>query len=1344
MTAANLRKSQPTHRPHNGTSFQPLNTSESLPDLPSTVPDSQAAANVEHILQEIPDASVPQVMEALKKMMSSQGVPQDTQPISPEFIVDIMKSKRSTAVDEETGFTHKTLQPGDEGHIDLLSSYQQDGIVQEDENDLEPVEVDFSPTQSGPRPFPQYPESQRFKTPATVGKKRNYNGDFVESPVLPRNPLARSGQPTPGGAMGLSQAFAATQAGSSPFLNGYPSELRSDRPSPAFKIQPRPTTTTESSPLQPRPAISRRSTEPQTKYISMQESQARREAQKRLEMGEPKESDSDDSFNETPIHVRRRRERKRRDEEAQRQFDAVSNARKLTRPHSSPIRTSRFSPVGSSPLRSPTRPVLGHLLSDPTSPPEPPEEATNESDEETEQEDEDELAMRHPSQAESRAVPEEDKENAPQGAVQIPNTTELHRVMRGHAPEVESSPSTRHGTDITRSRPDSQRPLDEDAVVVANSQPSQKIRSVQPSQKTRWIIGGPRSSGEHTDFVPQSQYPSNSTPEGSRRLGTLDEEDGPSRLRQDVPNKPSLLISKSDLRSSIAKNAEDVLLTPEEPDVDDDDEEPPRRNLRSQAVTHTLPSTIPETSSARLRGGLSSSTDQRGVVTKSLSDFETAPTHPSASSDARDSAPVVLPSQALTTLDSARKRKRMDEIDAEESQQRSSGPDLGELNPLLMDAEYRDTMASPSPLRAGGCKKKHRLESNLMKPRPHISSSPIAPSNNTKPRGSAEEGSDEQEPTRTQGETPPPSSDDVLSGPRTRGLSRPHVLGHSKVVKHVATYGKTRTKPSAWDIQASPEKPVEVRSARLATSLRRPASTLPLSKTGSASASRVPRATAQRAGAVKVQNVTLLASTSRQSRAKSRLQEPEPKMSTFQAITRSTSTPARDGDDHRPPRGDTRAPNQVLACFNGKNRAYYPATCFGVSGAGNLRYQVRWDGYEPDEIDEHGVCSLDFRNGDSVKINLEGFPKTAHVIRGFKDKAASNENVTSDIRGYKTLLVAPKQRKSLPVDASTVDEQIVEVPLSAVYLDTVMWNQMKDRRFTYIPPPTIPLLMHSGFATPVDRPSTPSTPSSRRGRLAASTAPPFSMHPTTGGGCFANMAFAISYDSPGRKSELTSLIQSNGGFILHPGFHELFLPEQMVLKPQYANVGFTVLLADKHSRKEKYLQALALGLPCLSGKWIEACLSSQILVDWQSYLLPAGESDELEGAIRSRILSMYDPATVRLADVVHTARPNILDSASIIFVLGRGEKRRPYVFLTRALGAGRIEKASDLRAAKVLLDESDGKEYKWVFVDDSELETATAQFAKKAGLGAAKSAGVRVVGNEFVKQSLVLGTMFGG
>ena len=1348
LAATNSSQLQPNHPHLDGLASQPVNASESLPDLPSTVPDSQAIANVEQILQEIPDASVQQVMTALKKMSSQGAAPHDTQPLTPDFVESYIKARQSArpGFEEETVYTNVTLHPGDGGYVDF-SSYQEGGVLIEDEDESEPVEVDFSPTQSVPTRLSQFPESQRFKTPATVGKKRNYNGDVVESPALPRNPLARNGEPTPGRLMGLSQAFAATQAPSSPLVNGMPSELRSDRPSPAFAIQLRPNTATDSSPMLARPLAPRRSTEPQTKYISMEESQALRDAQKRMELEDADEDGSDTSFDETPITTRRLRAKRRRDEEAQRQFEAVARSNRAKPLRSSPVRSSRVTPRASSAVLSP---VNGYLQPDTTSPPTLPEEATHASEEETDQEDEVELAGRRSSQMRLRAVPEEDKENAPQGAIQIPETAALHRVMNGFAADFEPSPSARHSIEAARSQLGSQRPEDGEPFVVANSQPSQVRRYANAG--TRLV-----SSGEQTDFVPQSQYPINSSPGRVPRLGPFVEEHAETSARQRTLSRPSLLVEKSETRSSIAETAEDVEKAPsdqgqaeseEEEEHEDDDEEPPRRNLRSQPVPQTLSSTIPESSSARLRGGISS-TDQRTEISKSMTEFETAPTHPHASANNHDSAPAALPSQAPDFQSPIRgKRKRMTDIDAEESQPHSTAPDLGDLSPMLKDPEYRDIMGSSSPIRPRRNAKKRRLEVSPLKPQRAADSLPITSSPSERRRGSTvNEGQEEEEPRTTQGETPPASSDEIRpSAFRRRGLQRPNLSGHKSITKSIPVYGRTKKKLSSWDIQGSPEEPVVTRSTARVTSLRKPPPTLPSKEPGQNSDSVLSSGFGERPKPKEKQGTTPLATASRLSRAKARLVDvPEPSFNTPEAGSKPESVPVVEADNRSPPDGEIIAPNQVLACFNGKARAYYPAACLGVSGTETLRYQIQWDGYEPDEIDEWGLRSLDLRHGDIIKINLAGFPKIPHVIRGFKNKASKGENAVTDIRGYKMLLVAQKQRKSLPINSTTSSEEIKEVPVSAIYLDSNMWNQMKDRSFTYIPPHTLALSTRPGFSTPMDRPSTPSTPSSRSRRLAASTVLPATAAMGTGSGRFANMCFAISYDNPGRKNELTSLITSNGGFVLSSGFHELFQPDSMILKPQYANLGFTALLADKHSRKEKYLQALALGLPCLSGKWLEACIASGSLVDWQSYLLPAGESDELEGAVRSRVLPTYDTANVRVAEVLDS-RPDVLHADPVIFVLGRGkaeEKRRPYVFLTQALGAGHVEKVSDIRAAKVLLDEPDGKEYKWIFVDDRDVETASALLYPKTGRKAARAVGVNVVGNEFVKQSLVFGRPLG-
>jgi hypothetical protein len=102
----------------------------------------------------------------------------------------------------------------------------------------------------------------------------------------------------------------------------------------------------------------------------------------------------------------------------------------------------------------------------------------------------------------------------------------------------------------------------------------------------------------------------------------------------------------------------------------------------------------------------------------------------------------------------------------------------------------------------------------------------------------------------------------------------------------------------------------------------------------------------------------------------------------------------------------------------------------------------------------------------------------------------------------------------------------------------------------------------------------------------------------------------------------------------------------------------------------------------------------------------------------------------------------LLDDSAVIFVTGRGkaeEKRRAFVFLTQSMGAGRIEKVVDLKAAKALLngDDSPSKIFKWVFVDDSQLVSAKAMLEGEQGEEATDR--VRVVGNEFICQSLILG-----
>ncbi|CAL1704626.1 unnamed protein product [Somion occarium] len=66
------------------------------------------------------------------------------------------------------------------------------------------------------------------------------------------------------------------------------------------------------------------------------------------------------------------------------------------------------------------------------------------------------------------------------------------------------------------------------------------------------------------------------------------------------------------------------------------------------------------------------------------------------------------------------------------------------------------------------------------------------------------------------------------------------------------------------------------------------------------------------------------------------------------------------------------------------------------------------------------------------------------------------------------------------------------------------------------------------------------------------------------------------------------------------------------MKPELDRV---FLLSDQCNRKPKFLIALALGIPCLSLDWLEACIREKNDVDWHPYLLPAGMSETLDARV---------------------------------------------------------------------------------------------------------------------------------
>jgi hypothetical protein len=292
-----------------------------------------------------------------------------------------------------------------------------------------------------------------------------------------------------------------------------------------------------------------------------------------------------------------------------------------------------------------------------------------------------------------------------------------------------------------------------------------------------------------------------------------------------------------------------------------------------------------------------------------------------------------------------------------------------------------------------------------------------------------------------------------------------------------------------------------------------------------------------------------------------------------------------------------------------------------------------------------------------------------------------------------------------------------------------------------------------------EEPVIPTRSSKRQSIARESSEDPLSFT-ASGIALFSNMAFAVSYVKHDKERErITQLIQENSGQILQEGFDKLFElgknETELRLSLNSRSLGFTALIADEHSRRAKYMQALALGLPCISGHWISACVAKGRIVEWSPYLLCAGMSSLLE-TMKSRTLLPYCAASARLEDMVST-RDQLLNGKSVLFVTGKGkaevEKRRAYTFLTRALGPSRLGYVSDLsEARKELINTEHDHVWDMLYVGVEEKKASQSVFGTNTTTRKRKepeatqgiphpTKKIRIIADETMIQSLIMGQL---
>ena len=1381
-----------------------------------------------------------------------------TQELS-QWIVEASKSdstgKQNAEVNQGVTYT-----PGQTGHVDLVSVFAQDtselatqnvAIETTPHRDL-PLEL-----------FPEAKRFTHAPTPTLNGDAENKRDDtdrLFATPQLPRNPFGKH-DTAEVEEMGLSQVFRTTQAPSSPTIARRLPIPSSDRPSPKVQVThnndlnlpsditidsispivngtPRPFTAPSSSPTtgSRKGAFQRTVNEPHAVYTSRKASQEKRERKRREQLeannSPPVDQDGEivDALLQDTSDIQREHKRRKVARDTKAILSAITAPPRPTTQVISKAKaiepTQKASPCPNSSAKKPEEVVLSSDETD-----------ENSTEDETEHEEEIEAS---PVRSDDEAA-EENKENRGDDNVQVPMTG-FPQVKRSAYVRpsrlLSSSPSARRRQTNPPDKDDSEDELtrspstrptgpsrrlqvidrERELVAIADSQSSQK-KAYSPRRHAQ--RQGLASSNETGNIVPQSQTvkvpvssekdfsvghrnvanssqqtmspPLSSPPEISQILkealvgrqfdageSTTDRIISPSSSPPQVLRNPRVANRGSDLVEnaevgSVKENSE-----ASRPELHAQQRRRPSAVLNSSSVVHSsslsqpqieraptsqktgLSSTIPETTSHESHEGrpvegtalASEPTSSRSpprCVTPGKSNRRKSQRSSETPNSARQ-----IPNSVKRTPGSVRPPMPKSLTSIAAKVQENDGPDVGDLDLGLFTAdvtEFREQMQqwdSSSPVRP------------VRKRRRGLGGRPVVllePSSISKPDLSSDCPS-----------ANPPSDphvsiveqeDELATGPTTSPVG----------IRRLSTQADVHSQVH----RPSPNEKQSVREGSLSNSkATRSLGSIDQSKSSCVTApdARQGPLPARTTSVPRLQTSTTIIN------------------SDVELVGRATS-----GDKHIHMQRVT-TPTRVFAIFNGSPQGFFPATCLAPASTPDHRYKVRFDDGTITLISVSALKRLELQEGDEVKLYRAGQRAQTYTVVGFEKAVVgiSSEGdlqyPSTDIFGNLSVTVRAVKRSDPAVSS---DEE--SVPISEIYLTTQLWRKLQDRLYTH--PPNEALL--SGFHTPSERSSTPSTPQSRmrfaktasnlstkQRAIAASRTTSHQMSDL-----FADIIFVMTSIAEEHRGQTQRSVADNGGVILSDGWDEAFQtppPESFSSTSKTANPTlppptvedsttttgtfnlnstastsrFALLLADIHCRTLKYLHALALGIPCIHTRWVADCIRAGNLVDWRPYVLASGQSSFLSDAICSRTLSFnpHSGGAVALREMIST-RNKWLDSNKVLLVSGAkasAEATRAYVFIMHALGAAKVGVANSRKEAEDVLKKNSARhDWDWVYViEDEKADSGLAaskrrkrgpSYAKEMfGVSASpdvealeKCTSARVVGTEIIVQSLILG-----
>ncbi|KAK9483466.1 hypothetical protein V1527DRAFT_473008 [Lipomyces starkeyi] len=450
--------------------------------------------------------------------------------------------------------------------------------------------------------------------------------------------------------------------------------------------------------------------------------------------------------------------------------------------------------------------------------------------------------------------------------------------------------------------------------------------------------------------------------------------------------------------------------------------------------------------------------------------------------------------------------------------------------------------------------------------------------------------------------------------------------------------------------------------------------------------------------------------------------------------------------------------DRAFGLWTGTRQGYYPCRILASASSvivpdrsQSRKVDVEFDDGSTAKLDPQHVRSLDLRVGDQIKIDKTGLRSNWYEVVGLLKKPVDDQRSFKPcIRGNNVLRVrmkaAPNSAKTL--NKTTVDDEVqdeketeIEVEVEKIYVPNVKWYQFTQRAVPDVVAACVPNLAKYALQriTTDNGIETASTRNARMRSVSSDMVPLDEELPRTRTpvvqqgmslargisatpnqqwsgpqsgivksnvkhGIFSGSAFALSGYSDKTRVELQNIIISNGGWYLENGLIDLFVtrtdPEGdgVKLLPRKAELHclrFAAVVSEVCSRRLKYLNAIALGWPCITSSFLIQSSEVGRVVPWSEHRV--ADTGELRSLIQSDT-SLFVLGFGKGWDLwsMYSRRFKMLYGLNVV-ILKSGNRQAmksndgSSATLISMMGPNMIAFANDTKALNALLAQSDSQ-----------------------------------------------------